>query len=141
MIQGIILTPLKIIDLDDGNVMHAMRNTDQGFSDFGEVYFSEIYPGRVKAWKRHREMVCNFVVPQGEIRIVLFDDRDKNMNYFNEFKLSTHNYMRLTIPPMIWAGFQGLDENKSILLNIASIIHNPTETDNKNIEEIEYDWS
>ena len=141
MIQEVIETPLKIINVDDGNVMHAIKNIDQGFLEFGEAYFSIVNPGKIKAWKRHRQMICNFVVPYGEIKVVLFDERDQQNNIFHEIILSTNNYIRLTIPPMIWIAFQGLSEEESILLNIASIVHDPEETDNKLIEEIEYDWS
>ena len=141
MIQGVIETPLKIINVDDGNVMHAIKNNDQGFSEFGEAYFSIVNSGKIKAWKRHRKMICNFVVPQGEIKIVLVDEKEEQENVFHQITLSTKNYIRLTVPPMIWVGFQGLSKKESILLNIASIVHDPDETDNKGIQEIEYDWS
>ena len=50
------------------------------------------------------------------------------------------DFNRLTIPPLIWVGFQGLAETDSILLNIANIEHNPQDVDRKNIEQINYDW-
>ena len=40
MLDGIIKTPLKKIELDGGSVFHGMKNKDVGFVDFGEVYFS-----------------------------------------------------------------------------------------------------
>ena len=39
----------------------------------------------------------------------------------------TKLYRRITIPPGIWMAFVGIDEGKSILLNVADIPHNPTE--------------
>ena len=42
---------------------------------------------------------------------------------------------------MIWLGFQGISEGKSLLLNIASIVHNPKEIEKKNIEQIKFDWN
>ena len=41
---------------------------------------------------------------------------------------------------MIWIGFQGLFSERSLLLNIANIMHNPKEVDKKNIEEIKFNW-
>ena len=41
---------------------------------------------------------------------------------------------------MIWVGFEGLSRNNSIVLNIASIPHNPLEVDRKNLDEIAFDW-
>jgi len=77
----------------------------------------------------------------GEIRFVLFDDRKMLSSKFYEITLSKSNYCRLTIPPMIWMGFQGLSSSGSMLLNIADIEHNPNEVDKKNLEQIKFNWS
>ena len=141
MIDDVIITPLEIIETFGGNVMHAMKKTDLGYADFGEAYFSEIENNSVKAWKRHREMTLNLIVPLGKIKFVLFDDRKGSDNRFQEVIISKENYCRLTVPPMIWVGFKGLSSFKSILLNIASIPHNPKEVDKKEIDKIEFDWN
>ena len=141
MIDDVIITPLEIIETFGGNVMHAMKKTDLGYADFGEAYFSEIEKNKVKAWKRHREMTLNLIVPSGKIKFVLFDDRKGSNNRFQEVIISKENYCRLTVPPMIWVGFKGLSSFKSILLNIASIPHNPKEVDKKEIDKIEFDWN
>ena len=141
MINDVIITPLSIINTPGGDVLHAMKKTDSVFTSFGEAYFSEIEPNKIKAWKRHREMILNLIVPIGEIRFVLFDDRENVKSRFHEVTLSKENYHRLTIPPMIWVGFQGLSDCNSMLLNISSIPHNPEEVDRKNINEIEFNWS
>ena len=141
MIKDVLITPLDIIDTPDGNVMHAMRESDAGYIDFGEAYFSKISPIAIKAWKRHKEMTLNLVVPVGRIRFVLFDNREKSNGIFQEVVISKDNYCRLTVPPMIWMGFQGLSIGDSMLLNIADIKHNSKDVDKKNIEEIEFNWS
>ena len=138
MIEGVVSSHLEIISMHGGDVMHGMKIDDIGFSGFGEAYFSMINPRVVKGWKRHREMTCNFIVPSGEIRVVIFDDR---IATFEEVILSPKNYLRLTIPPMVWVGFQGIDIKPSLLLNIANIKHDPAETDTKDINLIAYDWS
>ncbi len=141
-IGGVHLTPLSIVSMENGDVLHAMKTGDVGYEDFGEAYFSCIKFGAVKAWKRHREMTLNIVVPVGKIRFVMYDDRDesKSKNKLNEVILSRNNYCRLTIPPMIWVGFQGLAKETSMLLNIASIKHDPDESDKKEIKEINANW-
>lgn len=141
MINDVLITPLDIIDAPDGNVLHGMKETDAGFSGFGEAYFSDIKLGSIKAWKRHREMTLNLVVPFGEIRFVLFDDRKELGSHFQEIIVSRSNYCRLTVPPMIWMGFQGLSASGSMLLNIANIVHNSAEVDKKDINEIRFNWS
>ena len=141
MIDNFLITPLGIINTPGGNVMHGMKESDSGFSGFSEAYFSEIDFGAIKAWKRHKEMTLNLVVPIGEIRFVLFDDREVSNTQFQEVIISKNNYCRLTVPPMIWMGFQGLSDDGSMLLNIANLEHNPHEVDKKNIEQIEFNWN
>ena len=137
----LIITPLDIIKVNKGDVMHAMKSDDPGFSGFGEAYFSVVSYNAIKAWKRHHEMTLNLVVPVGKIRFVLFDDRKASNTQFQEVIISKDNYCRLTVPPMVWIGFQGLSDNGSMLLNIADIEHNPHEVDKKNIDQIEFNWS
>ena len=141
MIEDVFVTKLDIIDVCGGNVMHAMKKTSNGYIDCGEAYFSKINKGVIKAWKRHKNMTLNLIVPVGGIKFILFDDRDKSNVQFQKVILSKDNYCRLTVPPMIWMGFQGLLYDESTLLNIADIEHNPNEFDRINIEDIEFNWS
>jgi dTDP-4-dehydrorhamnose 3,5-epimerase len=143
-INGVNITPLSIIDTKGGDVLHAMKISDHGYSGFGEAYFSTIEPDAIKGWKRHKQMVLNLVVPVGTVRFILFDDRDNqdNVNQFQEVTLSIEDgYSRLTIPPMIWVGFQGLGLQKSLVLNIANIEHSPEEVERTELAEIKFNWS
>jgi len=141
-IAGVIFTPLSIIGTDGGDVLHAMRSSDPGYSDFGEAYFSTIDSGAIKGWKLHQEMILNLIVPIGQVRFAIFDERmdSPSKGKLCEIILSRENYGRLTIPPLLWVGFQGLDNGSSLLLNIASIEHSPEEARRKKLSEIEFDW-
>lgn len=131
------LTKNKIINVEGGNVFHGMKVTDIGYEGFGEAYFSAVDYSFVKAWKRHRAMTLNFVIVSGTIKVVAY--HEDNTDFF-EFELSAHNCERLTIPPMYWVGFKGIENTKNILLNIANIPHDPNEVDKKNPDEVEYKW-
>ena len=140
MIEGVIVTPLKQIYHPKGDVFHAMKCFDPGFEGFGEAYFSSIIGGLIKAWKRHTKMTLNLVCIVGKIHFVLFDGRENSdtKGEFMEITLSpevTKTYNRLTVPPGVWMGFVGIDKNKSILLNIANIPHDPTEQVNIPVED------
>ena len=141
-IEGVVVTPLAIVDVKGGDVLHAMKTVDEGFSGFGEAYFSKVNYGAVKGWKRHRQMTLNLIVPQGKVRFVLFDDRASSLTngHYQDIVLSLDQYQRLTVPPLVWGAFQGLAEPDSLLLNIASIPHDPTEADQKPINQFEYEW-
>ena len=141
-IEGVTLAPLRIIDSEGGDVLHGLKSNEVHFQGFGEVYFSKIDFGSIKAWKRHRKMTMNLIVPVGTIKFVIFDDRDnsKTKGCFQSIELSTENYKRLNIPPMLWVGFQGKKDGLNMLINIANIPHDPEEADNIDKKEIDYDW-
>ena len=141
MIKDVIVTHLDVINTLGGNVMHGIKSTSDGYAGFGEAYFSQIDKGAIKAWKRHKEMTLNLMVPVGEIRFILFDERKVSNTQFQEIVISKNNFCRLTVPPMILMGFQGLSDGGSMLLNIANIEHNVHEVDKKKIEQIEFNWS
>lgn len=132
--DGIILTPLKKIPNINGDVLHAMKVSDKGFYGFGEAYFSCINQGVIKGWKKHNRMTVNLIAILGEIKFVIFNGR----NYY-DVTLSKNNYQRLTIAPGLWFAFKGLSK-KNILLNLASIEHDPNESENMNSSDFEYNW-
>jgi dTDP-4-dehydrorhamnose 3,5-epimerase len=143
-IDGLLLTPLRQIPDERGRVLHMLRATDPHFSGFGEIYFSVVNRGAVKAWKRHRRMTLNLACPQGEVRLVIYDDRAESPSRgaLQEVTLGPRNYQLATIPPLLWTGFQGLAEEPSIVANCASIPHDPTESDrlDPRDDSIPYRW-
>jgi dTDP-4-dehydrorhamnose 3,5-epimerase len=127
------ISPLRIIPGEKGDVIHALRSTDEGFVAFGEAYFSTVKKGEVKGWRRHHRMTLNLAVPVGKIRFLLHDDRLDSPSFgtMEEVTLSIENYQRLTVPPGIWVAFEGLEEGLNMLLNIADLPHEPSESDTK----------
>ena len=140
MIKDVVVTRLNVIDTPGGNVMHGMKKSSIGYAGFGEAYFSQVDKGAIKAWKRHKKMTLNLMVPSGKIKFVIFDDGELLDTRFQEIIISKDNYCRLTVPPMVWMGFQGLSNSGSMLLNIANIEHNPSEVDRLEIDKINYNW-
>jgi len=137
MLSNIIVTPLKHIKVEGGDVLHALKNSDSSFNGFGEAYFSWITNGSVKAWKCHTKMTMNIIVPVGKVRFVFHLEGTKE---FRVEEIGDNRYIRLSIPPGIWFGFQGISSRQSLVLNIANILHNPNEIKRLNLSEINYEW-
>jgi dTDP-4-dehydrorhamnose 3,5-epimerase len=130
-------TPLMEIPTPGGNVLHGLKNTDSSYKGFGEAYFSWIESQQVKAWKKHNRMVMNLIVPVGLVKFVFYNSESED---FLTTIIGESNYSRITVPNGIWFGFQGLNKSKSLVLNISSIPHDPSETDRLEIDKIKYDW-
>ncbi|PLX67338.1 MAG: dTDP-4-dehydrorhamnose 3,5-epimerase [Denitrovibrio sp.] len=134
--DGVILTPLKQIHNPKGDIFHAMKKSDSGYDGFGEAYFSTVKQGDIKGWKKHTVMTLNLVVPAGEIEFVAYNDKTEE---FFSVKLSHDNYQRLTVKPGLWMAFRGLGEY-NMLLNLASIEHDPDEALSTDLGMIKYEW-
>ncbi len=136
-IAGVYLNPLKIVKGKHGEVRHAMKKQDIGYSGFGEAYFSVVHKACIKDWKYHKEMTLNIIVVQGSITFVIWDDRRSSSSYgfVGKVKLSIENYLRLTIAPKLWMSFRGEEDTNNMLLNLANIIHDPQESERRNIDD------
>jgi dTDP-4-dehydrorhamnose 3,5-epimerase len=140
-LDEILVTPLKRIETIGGDVMHAMKESDTGYAGFGEAYFSWVSEGIVKAWKRHTKMTMNILVPLGQVRFVFCSIDASGDKFFRAEKIGADRYVRVTVPPGIWFGFQGLGYEQNLILNIASIPHNPNEVERLILSDINYDWT
>ena len=144
MIDGVKLTQLDQIHDERGKVMRMLRSDSQEFESFGEIYFSTIHPGAVKAWNKHENMTLNYAVVYGQIKFVLFDDRpdSKTRGQLQEFYISPENYYLVTVPPMIWNGFKAVGSDEAIVANCATSPHDPSEIKRlpADSELIPYKW-
>jgi dTDP-4-dehydrorhamnose 3,5-epimerase len=130
-IEGVVIQPLKIIDDDRGAVLHMLRADSPLFSKFGEVYFSEVFPGVIKAWKRHKKMIQLFAVPIGQIDLVIYDDRPDSATKGKQvvLRMGRDNYQLVKIPPRLWYGFKCTSPFPSLIANCADMPHDPEESE------------
>jgi dTDP-4-dehydrorhamnose 3,5-epimerase len=138
-IQDILVTPLPRIETPGGDVLHALRKSEKSYMGFGEVYFTWIFSGAIKAWKRHTQMTMNLVVPVGQVQFVFCTTNSNGVSEFRNEEIGENCYARITVPPGIWFGFRGLQE--SLVLNIANIAHDPNEVERLILTDIDYAWS
>lgn len=138
------ITPLRRIVDDRGAVLHMLRDDSDVFERFGEIYFSTVNPGAVKAWHLHHEMTLNYAVPVGTIRLVCFDDRPASPTCGNlvELEIGEDNYVLVTIPPMVWNGMACRGDTAALVANCATVHHSPEEIErlDPDTERIDYAW-
>ena len=128
-IDGVTVTPLRRICDERGKILHLMKKTDPQFTEFGEVYISSGYPGIVKAWHIHKEMTLNNTCIVGMMKLVLFDGRDGSPTRGNlmECFIGEDNYLQVKIPPGISNGYKAYGDKLAMLVNCASMPHDPNE--------------
>ena len=144
-VEGVFISALKQIEDERGAVLHMLRSDSPLFSKFGEIYFSLVNKGVIKAWKRHKAMTQRIAVPIGRIRLVLFDNRTKSASkgMVEEIILGRPDqYYLICIPPMLWYGFQGISESPALLVNCSDIPHDTKESERLSVlnDHISYSW-
>lgn len=121
-----------------GAVLHVLRADTPGFAGFGEIYASEINPGVVKGWKRHSRVTQQLVAPRGRVRFALHDDRASSPTNGASASCELGRpdaYALLVIPPMVWYGWKCLGSETALLINCASLPHDPAETEQRDVLE------
>lgn len=121
------LRPLRIIEDPKGDIRHALKASDETFQSFGEAYFTSVVPGIVKGWKKHLRMQMHLVVAVGEVR---FHVHAEGINQTKSVVLGPNNYQRLVVDPGLWMAFEGTSDEPNLILNLASIEHDPDEAAN-----------
>ena len=145
IIQGVQVIPLRRIPDERGTICHMLKCTDPHFIQFGEIYFSTVYPGVIKGWHKHREMTLFYACILGRIKLVLYDERGDSPTHGSlmEVFLGPDNYALVIIPPEVWNGFKGMSEPYAMVANCCTHPHDPARSvrldpfDN----HIPYNWS
>ncbi|MCP4325456.1 MAG: dTDP-4-dehydrorhamnose 3,5-epimerase [Alteromonadales bacterium] len=132
--KGVELTPLKRISHPKGDILHALKSSENSFSSFGEAYFTSVVSGEIKGWKKHTRMCLNLIVPVGSVTFYIHNEED---NITETFLINSENYKRLTVQPGLWVAFKGSGCALNLILNVASIEHDANEAINKPLEYID----
>ena len=144
MIHGVETFPLTRIQDERGMVMHMLKESDPHFRQFGEIYFSVIFPNVIKAWHLHSRMTINYAVVVGNIKLVLFDQRpeSKTRGQLQEIYFGQVNYQLVRVPPGVVNGFTAVGGETAIVANCADIPHDPGEITRIDpfSPAIPYDW-
>ena len=127
IIAGVCLTDRKVISNSKGNIYHILKATDKEYSGFGEAYMTTVHHNVIKGWKKHEKMVLNLVVLEGEVCFYFVNEKE---NKNGKVVMSDRQNQLLTVSPGVWMAFEGKSNDQNIVLNIASIAHDPDEAIN-----------
>lgn len=144
-IDGITITELRQISDERGSVLHMLRSDAPDFVRFGECYFSEVLPGAIKAWKRHRAQTQNLAVPVGRVRLAIHDDRERSTTrgHVQVMELGRPDaYLRVKIPPGLWYGFACISAAPALVVNCPDRPHDPADGSARSTDDpaIPYTW-
>jgi dTDP-4-dehydrorhamnose 3,5-epimerase len=147
MIDGVKIKRLPRIIDERGWLAVILRDDDEDFIKFGQVYLTTCNPGVVKAWHAHRKQCDNFCVLRGTAKVGLYDDREGSPTFGQTQAVIMCDLepALLQIPPMVWHGFTPVSNETVYLLNIPTEHYdaeNPDEMRRDPFDpEIPFDWT
>src|SRR5215470_866644 len=146
MIDGVRIKRLKVIPDERGFLMEMMRDDDEFFQKFGQVYLSVVALALKKKWHYHRRQTDHFVFVKGMAKVVLFDDREGSATRreVNEFFMGEQNPILLVIPPLVLHGMKGIGPEPAYLVNIPTEHYVYDDPDEFRVDphspEVPYSW-
>lgn len=147
MIKGVHAKQLRVLPDERGRLMEIMRNDDDVFQKFGQVYMTTTYPGVVKAWHLHKRQTDNVCCVLGMIKLVLYDQRADSPTFkeVNQFYLGVHNPLLVQIPANVYHGWMCVSQEEAVIVNVPTEVYNRKDPDEHRLDphnnDIPYKWS
>jgi dTDP-4-dehydrorhamnose 3,5-epimerase len=147
MIEGVKVKKLRVIPDERGCLMEILRNDDDMYEKFGQVYMTTAYAGVVKGWHYHKKQSDNMAVVKGMMKIVLYDGRKESPTFgeVNEFFAGDHHPVLIHIPPYVFHGFKCISADDAIVINTPTEVYDHREPDEFRVHphdnDIPYDWN
>ena len=147
MIEGVVVKNLKVIPDSRGHLTEILRNDDEIFEKFGQVYITTTLPDVVKAWHHHKLQTDNFACIRGTIQVALFDGRKESetAGELNEFFIGDHRPALISVPPGVYHGWKCVGPEEAYIVNIPSKEYNYEQPDEYRLDwddpSIPYDWT
>ncbi len=146
MIDGVVTKQLRVIPDERGRLMEILRNDDDIFAGFGQVYMTTTYPHVVKAWHYHKKQADYITCVKGMLKLVLFDSRDGSptRGQINEFFIGDYNPSLVKVPKMVYHGWKCISEEEAIVINVPTEPYDRERPDeyrlDPHINDIPYTW-
>jgi dTDP-4-dehydrorhamnose 3,5-epimerase len=146
MINGVKVKKLNVIKDERGRLMEILRNDDDIFEYFGQVYMTTAVPGAVKAWHYHKQQTDNFTCIRGKMLLGLYDGREGSYSYGEtmRFEISLDDPVVVQIPEQVFHGFKCLGDEEAVVINVVTKPYNKENPDEFRIDamnnNIPFDW-
>jgi len=146
MIKDVLVKQLKFLPDERGRLMEILRNDEDLFIKFGQIYITTTYPHVVKAWHYHMLQDDFIICIKGMLKLVLYDSREgsSTKGEINEFFIGDYNPMLIKIPKMVYHGWKCISEEEAIAINLPTEPYNRQKPDEYRMDphknDIPYKW-
>jgi len=125
-IKDVEVRKLKVFSDERGDFFEFLRREHVDLSDFGQIYMTTAYPGKVKGNHYHRRKVEWFCVIRGEGKLVL---KDKNTGEQKIINMNEGSKIVVKIPANILHAIKNVGQDTLYLLAYISEPYNEVDPD------------
>lgn len=106
----------------------------------GQINYSTVYPGVIKAWHRHAKQWDHWFVLRGMARVALYDPETGE---FETHFIGERSPRMISIPPGTWHGMTPVGPDPAGLLYHVTRKYDPADPDEERHpwDGFDYDWS
>ncbi len=146
MIDGVMTKKLRVIPDERGRLMECLRNDDELFLKFGQLYMTTTLPGVVKGWHLHDVQWDNIVCVKGMLKLALYDGREGSATkgQVDQFFMGEHYPLLVRVPPGVWHGWKCVSPEEAFIVNAPTEVYVYDAPDQRELphdtSEIPYDW-
>ena len=135
-INGVKLKRAHVLGDDRGQIAEVFDIQDSYWKEkFVYLYKGTCRPGKYKGWGIHDRHTDRYIIIDGEMLLVLFDDRDDSTSkgIVQEFYLSSTGVFQITIPAGVWHLHQNIGMRDLIFLNSPTEPYNHDNPDKRRL--------
>jgi len=143
MIEDAKLVPLVAHADDRGYLIEILRQTDEHFTRFGQLYMvGNFSKGVIRAWHKHNVLWDWFFISHGAAKFALKDDRKDRESFgrIENFVISQRNPAVLVVPPGVYHGWMSLEDDTQ-LISTASEVYNRENPDEVRVPPDAFDYA
>jgi dTDP-4-dehydrorhamnose 3,5-epimerase len=145
MIEDVRLVEL-VANVDDrGYLIEILRETDDYFTRFGQVYIvGDPVRNTIRAFHVHKVLWDWFFISHGSAKFALVDGRkdSKTFEEINTLILTERKPQLLVVPPGVFHGWMSLEDDTQ-MISTASEVYNRENPDEERVpfDSFGYDWN
>jgi dTDP-4-dehydrorhamnose 3,5-epimerase len=135
-IDGVLVQRAHVLGDDRGTIQELISLKEQYWNQgFVYLYKGTCRPGKFKGWGVHDSHTDRYIVIDGEMLLVLYDERENSQTkgVVQEFYLSPTGVFQVTIPAGVWHLHQNIGSRDLIFLNAPTEPYNHSRPDKRRL--------
>jgi dTDP-4-dehydrorhamnose 3,5-epimerase len=132
LIHGVVIRPAITLADDRGTLCEILNPAwNVHPAPLTYVYQFTIRPGKIKGWHAHHQHDDRIFISQGEIKVVLYDDRPDSPTYgmINEIYRSERQRSLMVIPAFVYHAHQNIGTTDALLISSPSRTYDHADPD------------